>query len=178
MGNNSNNMEQSAETVKGLLDSLEGFEAGTISTLCEMPLDSLSSISEATAALWAGTTTTHPHLFPSANCWTEYPPSTSDLILSTLDFIANPTDELSEFSVYQRGDKTPKDFDARLAIAQLVEPSRASPVHMIGFKVPELEDRMLKCPVELSAWVEPYGECAHQLLVTPKWTMSDLHVGK
>jgi hypothetical protein len=173
---NHDNKEQSPETLN-LLKSLEGFDAGTLPTLHEMQLEPLSSISEATSTLWSERTTTHPRLFPSANCWTAPEPSTATLVLSTLNYLSDPTNEI-DCSVFQRGDKVPEGFDARLAIAQLVEPSQASPVHLIGLKVPEVEDRMFQCPMELSEWVEPYLESAHQLLLTPKWTISDLHAGK
>ncbi|EHK98192.1 hypothetical protein M7I_5956 [Glarea lozoyensis 74030] len=172
--------EQNPNIIDDLLKTLDGFDRGTINTLSQMDLSPLSAIPGETTRLWTETSTTTPCLFPSSDCWTAKPPSTTQLILSTLDFLADPNRQENpqniEFNVFHRGEAASPDLERRLAITQLLEPDRANPVHFIGFKIRELPDEFLKCPLALSEHVEPYEKSGHQLILTPKYTLSDFHI--
>jgi hypothetical protein len=175
---NGEDVEHNPNIIDDLLRTLDGFDRGTINTLSQMDLSPISAIPAETTRLWVETSTTTPRLFPSSDCWTGPPPSTTQLILSTLNFLSDREPQKIEFTVFHRGEAAPPNIERRLAITQLLEPDRVNPVHFIGFKIPQLRDELLKCPLALSEYVEPYEESGHQLILTPKYTLSDLHIGE
>ena len=116
-----------------------------------------------------------PRTFPAVECWDEEClPSTSKLIISTLNLIESTKDtEGRPYDIYRRSEQAPK-VDARLAIAQLVEPSEASPVTIIGLDI--LPEGSFHVPVYLSEFVEGVDEANQQLILTPKFAFTDLHL--
>lgn len=167
----------SPTSVDSLLKTLEGFDKSTLKVLQQMRLSPILSIPKRTQDLWTCSTITWPRLFPAAKCWTKPPPCSADLILATLDRLAENSkrDEIS-YTTYRRGEPDPK-VDPRTAIAQLYEPSVSGPVSLIGLTIPEFPDNLLKCPEALSKYVEPYDESGHQLFLTPRFSQTDLHIG-
>ncbi|CAG8957835.1 hypothetical protein HYFRA_00000175 [Hymenoscyphus fraxineus] len=161
-------------SVAEIIDTMVGFDEETINALRRMELSTLDNLPRRVKTLWDTTTTTPPRLFPAERCWVQKPPSTASLVLSTLDILGDRTQP--QPTIYQRGQQAAADFDPRIAVAQLIEPDAASPVTLIGLKLPSLPDNLFKCPLGLSTSVEPYLESGHQLLLTPKLSSSDLHI--
>ncbi|RDL40244.1 uncharacterized protein BP5553_00223 [Venustampulla echinocandica] len=161
--------------VENLLNTLVGFDKGTLKVLQGMRVSPLRSIPKKVQDLWTESTTTWPRLFPAEKCWTKTPPSSVDLVLATLNKLAESSNENKTFTTYRRGEPDSK-ADPRTAIAQLYEPSTSAPVSLIGLNIPELPDDLLKCPEALSKHVEPYDESGHQLFLTPRFSQTDLHI--
>ncbi|KAG4413711.1 hypothetical protein IFR04_013146 [Cadophora malorum] len=94
-----------------------------------------------------------PRIFPASECWDEEClPSTSKLIISTLNLIESTKNiEGRPYDVYRRSEQASK-VEPRHAIAQLVEPSEASPVNVIGLDI--LAEGGFHVPVSLSEFVE------------------------
>ncbi|TVY91606.1 hypothetical protein LAWI1_G002569 [Lachnellula willkommii] len=164
-----------ANSVNDLLKALEGFDQRILSVLQDMKLNSLDHIPQKTQKLWNDSTTTYPHLFPSNECWLRIPPTSSELILSTLDtFAAQSQNQPGNFNVYRRGEFS--DVDPRTAIAQLSSPNSTAAVVIAGLRVKNLPDNILTTPEALSEFVEPYEHSNHQLLLTPKFAHTDIHI--
>lgn len=162
-------------SVTGIIDTMEGFDDDTINALKRMELHTIEKIPRRVQELWDNSTTTAPRLLPAERCWTSPPPTTSSVVLATLDLLRDPS--LKQPTAYHRGERAAANFDRKTAVAQLIEPDGASPCVLIGFKLDLIPDEMLKCPLDLSTSVEPYLESGHQLLLTPKLSQSDLHIG-
>jgi len=143
-------------------------------------LEALDDISSATSKLWTTNTTTIPLILKSQDCWSSgSPPSHEQILLATLtrigDHQKNP--RLVYIPAYCRGEKD-TSLDQRLAIAQLSEPRRSNPIALIGFRLPDtLPDSSLRVPESLSTSVEPFGEVNLQIILTPKFWVTDLHIG-
>lgn len=78
--------------------------------------------------------------------------------------------------VYRRGEYY--DGDPRIAVAQLSHPTSVATVIIAGLIVDNLPDAILTAPQALSGFVEAERLENHQLLLTPKFSHKDLHVGK
>lgn len=166
-----------ANSVNDLLKALEGFDQRILSVLQDMKLHSLDQVPQKTRKLWTDSTTTYPHIFPSNECWLRTPPTSSELILSTLDtFAAQSQNQPGSFNVYRRGEFS--DVDPRTAIAQLSSPTNTAVVVIAGLRVKNLPDNILTTPEALSEFVEAYEHTNHQLLLTPKFAHTDIHIGK
>lgn len=112
-------------------------------------------------------------IFKAKECWDEeHLPSTEQLILSTLDEIDSTK---FSYTIYRRGEGV-TNADARLAIVQLSEPNEANPMIVIGLTPPELPETAFHPPISLSQYVEPHDERNQQLLLTPRFTITDLHI--
>ncbi|KAL2073111.1 hypothetical protein VTL71DRAFT_10435 [Oculimacula yallundae] len=156
-------------------ESLKDFSHQTTNKILALPLSTFETRSEQVTSLWTNSTTTLPRVFTSAECWDEeHLPSTTNLILSTLHLIeaAKKVSDRS-FYVYRRSEPCPT-VNPRLAIAQLVQPTESSPVVLIGLDV--LPKGVFHMPVSLAEFVEGAEEANQQLLLTPKYAFTDLHV--
>jgi hypothetical protein len=128
---------------------------------------------------WNSSTTTWPRVLDSAGCWNGKPPPTGDLILGALDTFARPQDEEEgvKWKAYFRGEES-ADVDPRRAVTQLLEPSKL-PVSIIGLTLPAtIGENYFRAAPELSEFVEVIDERHKQLLLTPKYSLTDLHIGK
>ena len=113
-----------------------------------------------------------PRIFSASECWNEEClPSTSKFIISTLNLIESTKNiEGRPYDVYRRSEQASK-VGPILAIAQLVEPSEASPVNVIGLDI--LAEGGFHVPVSLSEFVEGDDEANQQLILTPKFALTD-----
>ncbi|CZT10695.1 uncharacterized protein RAG0_15104 [Rhynchosporium agropyri] len=134
-----------------------------------------TSLSEKVTSLWLGSTTTLPRIFSAAECWDEeHLPSTTKLIVFTLHHI-EATKKVSDrtYYVYRRSEQAPT-VDPRLAIAQLVQPAESGPVVLIGLDI--IPKGVFHIPVSLAEFIEGTEEADQQLLLTPNFSFTDLHV--
>ncbi|PVH83851.1 hypothetical protein DL98DRAFT_615218, partial [Cadophora sp. DSE1049] len=152
-----------------------GFRSQTINKILALQVSTFEHRSEETARLWTESTTMVPRVFPAAECWDEENlPSTTKMIISTLNLIdSTKNNECRPYDVYRRSEHAPK-VDPRLAIAQLIEPTEASPVTVIGLNF--LPQGIFHVPVSLSEFVEGVEEANQQLILTPKFAFTDLHL--
>ncbi len=115
-----------------------------------------SSIPKSTETLWTSSTTSCPQILLSKYCWNVDIPSTTQLILSTLDIIAAAkTSGKATYSVFKRGELDTK-VDPRTPIAQLIEPKATNPVCILGLIVECMPDNAISPPLALSEYVEPF----------------------
>lgn len=110
------------------------------------------------------------------------------MILGTLDLIsarknAERRKKVDDYKVYivlySQGLADPVS-DPRKAIAQLHEPDKSNPVALIGYRLPKLmsdENPGFITPVTLTRFAEPFNEDNRQILLTPKFWKTDLHIG-
>jgi len=167
-----------ANAVKTLVQSLKEFVPDTFKLVQSLQLSTLSHCTEEIRAMWTESTTSTPQLLSSQHCWTRAPSNTTDLILATLDQIQDArSDPTIGIPTYRRGE-VDSTLDPRLAVAQLAEPNPNDPISIIGLRLEIMPDKMLKAPVSLSRFVEPFEEEDLQLLLTPKYCATDLHLGK
>jgi len=160
-----------------LLAQLEGFNPSILKTLLSIPLSTPDNVPAEVQALWTSSTTTLPRLFSSAESWNTEPPSGTSLILSTLDLFesSKAAGTSPSFTSYRRGEADSKS-DPRIAITQLYEPNRANPISVIGLDIESLPEFSFAAPLSLSEFVEPHDETNQQLLLTPKYCHTDLHI--
>ncbi|KAL5323908.1 hypothetical protein ACEPPN_008450 [Leptodophora sp. 'Broadleaf-Isolate-01'] len=138
-------------------------------------------------SLWNESTTTWPRVFEAGECWEKRSPTSEEFIFETLDLISarklaekrNKVDDYQVYiALYSQG-IVDSDLDPRKAIAQLHEPDRLNPVGLIGYRLPKLipdDNPGFVTPVALSRVVEPFNEHNRQVLCTPKFWMTDLHI--
>ncbi|KAH7407296.1 hypothetical protein BKA64DRAFT_775092 [Cadophora sp. MPI-SDFR-AT-0126] len=167
-----------AQTISPLLliqDSLKVFCVETINKILSLRISTSEHCSEETSRLWTDSTTTLPRIFRAAECWDEESrPSVTKLAISTLDHIdSTKKSKCRPYEVYRRSEQCP-EVDPRLAIAQLIEPTEASPVIIIGLDI--LPQGIFHVPVSLSEFVEGVEEASQQLILTPKFAFTDLHL--
>jgi len=167
-----------ANAVKKIVQSLKDFDPDTFKLIQSLQLSTLSHCPEEIRAMWTESTTSTPQLLSSQHCWTRAPSNTTDLILATLDQIQGAKSDLTiGIPTYRRGE-VDSTLDPRLAVAQLAEPNPNDPISIIGLRLEIMPDNLLKAPVSLSKFVEPFEEEDLQLLLTPKYCATDLHLGK
>ncbi|KAH9206302.1 hypothetical protein DL95DRAFT_469762 [Leptodontidium sp. 2 PMI_412] len=156
-------------------ESLAEFCSQTVNKILALHLSNFDNRSQRTNCLWAKSTTTVPRVFRAAECWDEENlPSTTKLVLSTLNHIEASKEKVDRgYDVYRRSEQS-STVDPSLAIAQLVEPSEAGPVVLIGLDI--LPQGIFHIPVSLSEFVEGVEEANQQLLLTPKYAFTDSHV--
>jgi hypothetical protein len=161
-----------------LSSSLQGFSESLVKKVMDIELCLPSSIPTSTEALWTSSTTSCPQILLSKDCWNIDIPSTTQLIFSTLDVIAAAkAGGNATYSVFKRGELDTK-VDPRTPIAQLVEPKATNPVSLLGLDVGCMPDNAISPPLALSEYVEPFDVSDQQLLLTPKYAHTDLHLGK
>lgn len=143
-------------------------------------------MSAETKEMWTQSTTTWPHIFESEQCWVSKRPSTEQMMFHTLDLIAsrklaekeNRADDYREYCPAFRNGAIDSKIDPRTAIAQLYEPNKTHCVALIGYRLPDLlPDESVQVPGALSTMVEPHDETNLQALLTPKFWVTDLHIG-
>ncbi|KAG4430017.1 hypothetical protein IFR05_014500 [Cadophora sp. M221] len=139
-------------------------------------------------SMWNESTITLPQIFEAGECCKKRPPTSEELIFETLDLIsarqlAEKRDKVDDYqayiALYSQG-IVDSDLDPRKAIAQLHEPDRLNPVGLIGYRLPKLipdENPGFVTPTTLSRFAEPFNEDNRQMLCTPKFWMTDLHIG-
>jgi hypothetical protein len=108
------------------------------------------------------------------------------MMFHTLDLIAsrklaekeNRADDYREYCPAFRNGAIDSKIDPRTAIAQLYEPNKTHCVALIGYRLPDLlPDESVQVPGALSTMVEPHDETNLQALLTPKFWVTDLHIG-
>jgi hypothetical protein len=98
------------------------------------------------------------------------------MILSTLNIIESAkSDPGLSCRAYCRGEVS-TTVDPRTAVAQLYEPRLSNPICLVGFKLPIIADGLLTTPLALSEFVESFDEADQQILLTPKFCLTDLHL--
>ncbi|KAH7357103.1 hypothetical protein BKA65DRAFT_474895 [Rhexocercosporidium sp. MPI-PUGE-AT-0058] len=150
-----------------LLQRLDDYGPITKAIVEGLSLTTLTSMTTFQTYLWSESTATRPRVFEAGECWKKKPPTSEELIFETLDLIA----------ARKLAGKTKQN--PRKAIAQLHEPDRLNPVGLIGYRLPKLlpdEDPGLVTPAALSRFVEPFNDGNRQVLCTPKFWMTDLHI--
>jgi hypothetical protein len=165
-------LTESGAAMEDLSVLLEGFNPAILKAISNTTLCTLDNVPSETESLWETSTTTLPRLFESAECWNEKPPESTKLILETLDAIADPNTIITAF---RRGEADTK-VDPRVAIAQLHDPKELHPISLIGFNLPSVPDTSFSATPALSEFVEPHDERNLQLLLTPKYGFTDLHI--
>lgn len=171
--------------VQELLDYLHDFKSSIRDLVARIGLSTLEDISAETKEMWDATTTIHPHLFDSKECWRKRPTS-EELVFHTLDLIearrlAEEQDRVDDYKeycpAYSKGLVDPS-IDPRTALAQLHEPQIANPIALIGYRLLNLvPDGTLSIPEDLADFVEPLDETNLQVFLTPKYWTTDLHIG-
>ncbi|KAK0117247.1 hypothetical protein ONS96_013080 [Cadophora gregata f. sp. sojae] len=156
-------------------ETLKGFPRQAVNKILGLQVSTLEQCSEETSRLWTQSTTMVPRVFFATECWDEESlPSTTTLIISSLNlFETTKNDKCRPYEVYRRSEQSP-NVDPRLAIAQLIEPSEASPVTVIGLDF--LPQGSFHVPISLSEFVEGFDEANQQLILTPKFAITDLHL--
>jgi hypothetical protein len=145
-----------------LSSSLQGFSESLVKKVMDIELCLPSSIPTSTEALWTSSTTSCPQILLSKDCWNIDIPSTTQLIFSTLDVIA----------------AAKAGGNATYSVFKLVEPKATNPVSLLGLDVGCMPDNAISPPLALSEYVEPFDVSDQQLLLTPKYAHTDLHLGK
>jgi hypothetical protein len=85
------------------------------------------------------------------------------------------TDPSTSITAFRRGEADTK-VDPRMAIAQLHDPRDCNHVSLIGFSLASVPDTSFSAPLALSEFVEPCDESNLQLIFTPKYCFTDLHI--
>ncbi|KAH7357093.1 hypothetical protein BKA65DRAFT_580384 [Rhexocercosporidium sp. MPI-PUGE-AT-0058] len=156
-------------------EMLTGFHSQTLNKILALSFSTFNHYSDQTICMWNESTTTIPRVFRAAECWDEEKiPSMTKLLLSTIHHIESSMGKADRgYDVYRRSEQS-TTVDPRLAIAQLVEPSEAGPVVLIGLNI--LPQGIFHVLVSLSEFVEGVEEDNQQLLLTPKYAFTDLHM--
>ena len=164
--------------VRCILESLGRFHESTKALLEKIPLSTLDEISPETKSLWEQAHTTYPRLFQSNKCWGGQAPTDAALFLATMDMIkVSKSNSKVPYTVFCRGEVDRK-VDPSTALAQLWSPDPAMPVSLVGFNLPKvLDSSVFRAPEELSLFIEPFEEGNQQLLATPTYWKTDLHIG-
>lgn len=164
--------------VRRLLEGLDGFDESTKALLESIPLSTLDDISEGDKNLWEQVHTTYPRLFQSKKCWGGQPPTDIALFLATMKMISESKSSSNPpYTAFCRGE-IDGEVDPSIALAQLWSPDPAMPVSLVGFNLPEiLPKTIFRAPEEMSLYIEPFEEGNQQLLVTPTYSKTDLHIG-
>ncbi|TVY59536.1 JmjC domain-containing histone demethylation protein [Lachnellula suecica] len=165
----------SANSVEALFNSLQGFDRKLINAMREMPLSPLKNMSWKAQEVWEKTTTTYPRLFPAKDCWLQEPPRQSDLILETLEIIERQVPNQEDtFDVHFHGELS--TIDPRIAVAQLSDPNPTGAIDLVGLRAAHMEEDMVTTPRELSKIMQAHDRRNFQLLLTPKYCHTDLHI--
>lgn len=69
-----------------------------------------------------------------------------------------------------------RQVDPRTSISQLHDPKEQHPISIIGSKLPSFSDMSISTSLALSEFLEPHDERNLQLLLTPKYCFTDLHL--
>ncbi|KAG4428779.1 hypothetical protein IFR05_015738 [Cadophora sp. M221] len=139
-------------SVQRLLKALDGFDKSTRALLEKIHLSTLDNISVEVMNLWEQAHTTYPR-----RVQIKFKPPLH-VILS------------------RRGRWG--GVDPNIALAQLWSPDPAMPVSLVGFNLPEiLPKTIFRTSEEMSVYIEPFDEGNQQLLVTPTYCKTDLHIG-
>ncbi|PVH83869.1 hypothetical protein DL98DRAFT_652299 [Cadophora sp. DSE1049] len=170
------------------LQRLEEFGTAIKNIIEDVTLTTLMTMNKSQMDLWNGSTTTWPQIFRAEECWKKKSPSSEELILETLDLIAarkaaekrNKVDDYKVYIVPYSQGLVDSDMDPRKAIAQLHEPDKSNPVGLIGYRLPKFMPDVnpgFVTPAALTKFVEPFNEENRQVLLTPKFWATDLHIG-
>ncbi|KAL2073108.1 hypothetical protein VTL71DRAFT_10432 [Oculimacula yallundae] len=177
----------SSDDISTLLRRLDDFGAITRQSVEGLQLSTIQGMPPDQQDLWTESTTTWPHIFEADECWKKKAPTSEELIYETLDLItarkaAEKRKKVDDYQVYialySQG-LVDSDLDPRKAIAQLHEPDKSNPVGLIGYRLPKfISDTQpgLVTPAALSRFVEPFNEDNRQVLCTPKFWTTDLHI--
>ncbi len=153
----------------------KGFGNASIKSTLAVSLSGSTDVPKEIEMLWNHSTTSLPRILLARDCWDEeHLPTSTKLILSTFDNIdaARATGTCS-YTVYRRGESS-ATTDPRLAIAQLSNPTNACPVVLIGLDI--VPESVFHVPISLSEFVEGHDESNQQMLLTPKFSLTDLHI--
>lgn len=160
-----------------MLKQLHCLGKRTHALLASLSLSDLDNIPEVTKALWTESTTTWPQLLRSDDCWTAPPPPVTDIILATLDALSEKKNDTTiNFVAYRRGGSD-ASHDPRLAVAQLSEPNASNTAAIIGLNLDLLPEGIFESSPALSEFAEPFDESEQNLTLTPKYWVTDLHLG-
>lgn len=105
-------------------------------------------------------------------------------MLATLDLIEKGKKDKSRSCEYLPGVFTAcrsernSVADPRAAITQLLEPNSLNPISLIGISLPNVPETIFSAPVSLTKYVEPSKEDLLELNLTPKFCLTDLHIGE
>jgi len=175
-----------------LLDSLREFNSETKDQLKDISLSMIDGLSINVKELWTQSTTTWPQIFDASTCWTVQSPTSADLICHTINKIvarkaaekqaAKKTAKVDEYKhylqVYSRG-QVDSSVDPRLVLAQLYELNKFNLMAILGYQLKSLvPDSSLTTPEALTKFVEPFNEDNVQILLTPTYWVTDLHIGR
>jgi hypothetical protein len=172
--------------VQLLLDCLHKFDSSVYRMLQDITLSTPEEASLETKELWTSATATRPQTFESRFCWRSYPPSGVDLIIRTCNSIAARKQAEAKGTADDYEDYVPafskslydENLDPLTAIAQLSHPDITKPAALVGYRLPDLvPDGSLVCPEALTQFVEPFKEENLQILLTPEFWVTDLHIG-
>ncbi|KUJ17269.1 uncharacterized protein LY89DRAFT_733134 [Mollisia scopiformis] len=168
-----------------LLDCLYEFESSTRRMLEDITLSTPEEASSEIKEMWTQSTTTYPHIYDSDLCWNSNRPSSKDLIIHTINLIADRKEAeakgiADDYEVYVPAfskSLLDENMDPLTAIAQLYEPDKTNPVALVGYRLPDLiPEHSFDTPVALTKHVEPFPEGNLQILLTPKFWTTDLHI--
>jgi hypothetical protein len=171
--------------VKELLSLVQDFEDGE--ELYKLSLSTVDEMTPEIKEMWKQSTVTYPQIFKSAHCWKDEPPTKRKLFLETLKLIdarklAEKTGTEDDYKAYcpaYANDEYDSSLDPREAIFQLCDPNKQNPIAICGYRLPELlADSALRAPKALTKNVEPFAEDNLQILLTPKFWITDLHIGE
>jgi hypothetical protein len=173
--------------VKEILSQLQDFEDSAKLEIEKLSLSTMDEITPEMEKMWNKSTITYPQILESDHCWKSQPPTSEELFLKTDDLIAarklaekhGKQDDYKEYCPAFRDGLYDPTLDPRKALFQLYEPKKKNPVAICGYRLPEfIEDSALKPPLALTKFVEPVNEDNLQILLTPKFWITDLHIGR
>lgn len=181
-------LPEQKETAKAriILDCLHKFDLNTLRMLQNIPPSTPEEASPETKELWTQSTATWPQIFESRFCWKRHPPSGVDLIIQTCNSIAARKEALAkgiaddyEFYVPAFSQSLyDEKLDPLTAVAQLSHPDITKPAALLGYRLPELlPDGSLVTPETLTQFIEPFNQDNLQVLLTPEFWVTDLHIG-
>jgi hypothetical protein len=132
--------------------------------------------------MWEKSTITYPRIYKSNHCWRSEPPTCEGLFLKTQDLIyaqklaermANKTTTRSIVQL------SPMVFTTLSSIlgkqfSNYLIPKKENPIAICGYRLPGfIED-----PESLTDIAEPFAEENLQILLAPKFWITDSHIGK
>ncbi|PQE14721.1 domain-containing histone demethylation 1 protein [Rutstroemia sp. NJR-2017a BBW] len=145
-----------------------GFDMNVVDTFRKLNLSTIEDISPETEQLWKEYNNRLPSTINAKRCWNIDRPSDTELFTATIDFLWKSS---RTCSVIQKGEPT----DQRTAIeviAQLTYPNAFNPLKLVDLRLPMLKQECLAVPNDL---VCSYASDNLQILVTPKYSVSQLH---
>jgi hypothetical protein len=167
-----------------MLSQVQDFEDGE--KLYRLSLSDVDEMTPEIKEMWEKSTITYPRIYKSDQCWRLAPPTSEGLFLKTEDLIdarklAEKNGTQNDYQAYcppfANGLHDPS-LDPRKAIFQLYNPRKENPIAICGYRLPGVEDSDFKTPEALTELVEPFSEENLQVLLTPKFWITDLHIGK